>query len=83
MVDMDIQITADCELDASGLSCPMPLLKCKQMLNRMAAGEVLLLTATDPGSWRDIHSFADLSQHTLLSAEKAGDTFVYRIKKAS
>ena len=83
MVDMDVRVTADHELDTCGLSCPLPLLKCKQMLNRMVPGEVLLLKATDPGSWRDIHSFADLSQHTLLSAEEVGDTFVYRIKKTS
>ena len=41
---------ADALLDASGLSCPLPLLKAKLELNRLASGAVLQVTATDAGS---------------------------------
>src|SRR5687768_1203526 len=43
----------DAELDASGLNCPLPLLKAKLELNRLASGAVLKVTATDAGSQRD------------------------------
>ncbi len=49
------------QLDASGLSCPMPLLKAKLELNRLASGEILAVVATDAGSQRDFRTFAKLS----------------------
>ncbi len=53
-------------VDARGLSCPMPLLKAKLALNQCQAGEQVRVLATDAGSVRDFHSFADLSAHTLV-----------------
>lgn len=58
---------ADRTLDASGLHCPMPLLKTKLELNSMAPGDVLEVIATDAGSARDIPAWLDLSSHTLVS----------------
>ena len=40
----------DAELDACGLNCPLPLLKAKLELNRLASGAVLKVIATDAGS---------------------------------
>lgn len=66
------------ELDARGLSCPLPLLKAKQQLNRMAGGESLRVLATDPGSVRDFRVFCEQSGHVLESqqvhAGAAGET---------
>ena len=67
-------------LDLSGLKCPMPLLKTKQALNRMAAGEELDVIATDPGSVRDFESFARQSGHELLSQRSEEDRFYYRLR---
>ena len=36
----------DAELDVQGLNCPMPLLKAKQALNRLSAGDLLSVIAT-------------------------------------
>ncbi|WP_461537936.1 sulfurtransferase TusA family protein [Spongorhabdus nitratireducens] len=80
MADMDVPVKVDHELDASGMNCPLPLLKCKQQLNKMEAGEVLLLTATDSGSWRDIHSYIRLSQHQLQYAEESEGVYKYWIE---
>ena len=49
------------ELDLSGLTCPMPLLKTRQALNKMASGDVVRVVATDPASERDFKVFADHS----------------------
>lgn len=74
---------ADAELDATGLSCPMPLLKAKQALNRLDVGETLCVRATDPGSERDFKVFARQSGHDLLSASREGDSFLYLLRKTS
>ncbi|HIQ07543.1 MAG TPA: preprotein translocase subunit TatC, partial [Thiotrichaceae bacterium] len=37
------------ELDARGLNCPLPILRCKKAINKMDTGEVLKIIATDPG----------------------------------
>ena len=74
-------ITIDLSIDARELSCPMPLLKAKQGLKSLNEGQVLELLATDPGSWRDFHSFIELSEHELVLAEDSTDYFRYLIKK--
>jgi tRNA 2-thiouridine synthesizing protein A len=63
---------ADRTLDASGLQCPMPLLKTKRELNTMAPGEQLEVVATDPGSARDIPAFIALSAHHLVESAVDG-----------
>jgi len=72
----------DAELDASGLSCPLPLLKAKLELNRLQSGAVLKVTATDPGSQRDFRAFARLAGHCLLREEAEGGSFRYWLRKA-
>lgn len=73
---------ADTVLDASGLHCPLPLLKAKQALASLAAGELLEVRSTDAGSWRDMASFTEQSAHTLEGREQRGDVYIYWIRKA-
>ena len=73
--------TVDLELDLSGLTCPLPLLKTKQSLNKMHSGQVVKVIATDPGSERDFQVFAEQSGNQLLEFEKADSRFVYWIRK--
>lgn len=68
-------------LDASGLRCPMPLLKAKQALNAMQSGETLQVIATDQGSWRDFQVFTELSGHQLVSRQQDAGVYTYIIKK--
>lgn len=72
----------DRTLDASGLRCPMPLLKTKLELNGMAAGEVLLVIASDSGSARDIPAYLSLTGHELVSSSEEGDRYTFMIKCA-
>lgn len=76
----------DVELDAIGLTCPMPLLKAKRTLNGMASGQVLRIVATDPGSVRDFEVFCRQSGTALLACERTtgadGDEhFVHVLRK--
>lgn len=75
--------TTDCdlEIDAIGLACPMPLLKAKQGLSRLSHGQTLRLMASDPGSERDVKTFAKLSLHTLLHFERQDELYIYVLQK--
>ncbi len=72
----------DVELDASGLNCPLPLLKAKLELNRLGSGAVLKVIATDAGSQRDFRAFAQLAGHQLVREEVEDGVFRYWLRKA-
>lgn len=61
---------------------PLPLLKAKLELNRLASGQVLKVTATDAGSQRDFRAFARLAGHELLHEDAADGVFRYWLRKA-
>ena len=73
---------ADEKLDACGLACPLPLLKAKQALNRMASGRVLEVVCTDQGSVRDFKVFCEQSGHSLLESSELDGTYRYWLKKS-
>lgn len=75
-------VAHDFELDASGLNCPLPLLKAKMELNKLQSGAVLKVIATDAGSQRDFRTFAKLAGHTLLREEDEAGVYRYWLKKA-
>ena len=68
-------------VDASGLACPMPIVRTRQAIDDLASGDVLKVISTDRGSLTDIPSWADTLGHTLVDARQDGDKFVYLIKK--
>jgi tRNA 2-thiouridine synthesizing protein A len=72
----------DKEFDASGLACPLPIVKTKKSLADMASGQVLRVIATDPGSVGDMQAFADATGHTLLKSTTENDKYVFFVKKA-
>ncbi len=60
-------IVADKEVDASGLMCPLPILRARKALSEMASGEILLVYSTDPGSGQDFLSFAKQTGNEMLA----------------
>lgn len=71
----------DREIDATGLLCPLPVLRARKVLAGMARGEVLRLRATDPAAWIDVPHFCAEAGHQLLAAEEAGEGAVYVIRR--
>jgi tRNA 2-thiouridine synthesizing protein A len=69
------------ELDARGLNCPLPILRCKKGLAEISGGEVLKVMATDPGSVKDFQAFCKQTGHELLASEKLGEEFIFHIRK--
>lgn len=72
----------DQELDASGLNCPLPILRAKKALNGMQSGQILRVIATDPGSVKDFEAFAKQTGNELLESAEEGGKFLFRIKKS-
>ncbi|BBP02025.1 sulfurtransferase TusA family protein [Sulfuriferula nivalis] len=71
----------DKELDAKGLNCPLPILRCKKSLADMTTGQVLKIVATDPGAIKDFEAFAKQTGNELLSSAQAGAEFTFFMKK--
>ncbi len=71
----------DQELDASGLNCPLPILRAKKALGSMAHGQVLRVISTDQGSVKDFEAFAKQTNNPLLSSAEDSGKFIFLIKK--
>jgi len=73
----------DSELDASGLNCPLPILRAKKAIAALDAGQVLRIVATDPGSVKDFEAFCKQTGNELLSSGEEDGKFAFLIKKAA
>ena len=71
----------DKELNARGLSCPLPIVKTKKALADMTTGQVLKVIATDVGSVKDMQAFADQTGNTLVSTAEENGEFIFFMKK--
>jgi tRNA 2-thiouridine synthesizing protein A len=72
----------DHEVDARGMSCPLPILKAKKALAGMSSGQVLKVLATDPGSLRDFQAFSRQTGNELLSQESLPQQeFIHLLKR--
>jgi tRNA 2-thiouridine synthesizing protein A len=73
----------DQELDATGLNCPLPILRAKKSLQEMSVGQVLHIIATDPGSVKDFEAFSKQTGNELLESKEEDGKFFFLIKKNS
>ncbi|MGD2137719.1 MAG: sulfurtransferase TusA family protein [Gammaproteobacteria bacterium] len=71
----------DEELDATGLNCPLPILRAKKALNTMDSGKVLRIIATDPGSVKDFEAFAKQTGNELMASSEEEGKFIFLMKK--
>ena len=77
------EITVNKTLDTVGLRCPEPVMLVRKNIRHMNEGEVLLILADDPATTRDIPSFCQFMEHTLLASETKETPFKYWVKKAN
>ena len=73
----------DAELDASGLNCPLPILRAKKAISALEAGQTLKIIATDPGSVKDFEAFCKQTGNKLISSGEEEGKFIFSIKKAA
>lgn len=57
-------------LDLSGLSCPGPLVKIKEKIDKLGEGEKLKVKVSDPGFYNDIQAWSKVTKNSLLSLDK-------------
>lgn len=74
---------ANATLDAKGLSCPMPVVKARLEIDKLGAGDVLEVLATDPGSVSDFENFAKMTGHELLESNEDAGVYRYLIRKGA
>ncbi len=74
-------MTADKELDARGLNCPLPILKAKKALADMHSGQTLKVISTDAGSVRDFQAFAKQTGNLLMEQQTLGSDFITLLKR--
>ena len=72
----------DEELDATGLLCPLPVLKAAKRLRALPEGAVMRLLADDPAAVVDVPHFCSEQGHELVSSGEDGGVQVYMIRKA-
>lgn len=68
-------------LDATGLLCPMPVVKANKVMKGMEAGRILKILATDRGAIADFPAWADDTGNDLLEWHEEGGTLVFYIRK--
>ncbi|UUM12362.1 FAD-dependent oxidoreductase [Clostridiaceae bacterium HFYG-1003] len=71
------------EVDACGLSCPGPLMKMKENMDKINPGEVLHIRASDPGFYEDVKAWARRTGTEVLSLSKAKGFVDVQLKKAA
>ena len=76
-------IQSNKQLDASGLACPMPVVKTKKAITDLKEGQVLQVRATDKGSTADLAAWSSTVGHQYLGTVEEGDVLFHYIRKGS
>ena len=71
----------DVELDATGLSCPMPIMKLSKSVKSMEVGQVIKMISSDPGSEEDVPKWVKRSKNELLESNNDAGSYIFVIKK--
>lgn len=69
-------------LDATGMACPMPVVKTKKAIGEINSGETLEVHATDSGAKSDLTAWAKSGGHELVSQTEEDGILKFWIKKA-
>ncbi len=78
-----MEIKVDQVLDCKGLSCPMPIVRTKKLMDKLEAGRVVEVLATDKGSTADIQSWAKSTGNQYLGTTSEEEVLKHYLRKAS
>jgi tRNA 2-thiouridine synthesizing protein A len=71
------------KLDATGLTCPLPVLRARKAMRDVPAGGLLEVRATDPAALKDFPAFCEATGHTLVeTTDEGAGVYVFVIRKA-
>jgi tRNA 2-thiouridine synthesizing protein A len=77
MGNLDIKL----KVDASGLSCPLPILRATQGIKSVASGELIEVVATDPGSVKDFDAWSRSTGNAMVEQESTGGKFRFVLRR--
>ncbi len=72
----DIKLT----VDASGLSCPLPIVRTAQAMKTVSSGDLVEVVATDPGSVKDFDAWSKSTGNALVEQDAANGKFRFVIR---
>lgn len=71
------------QLDATGLLCPLPVLKARKRLEPLSSGDVLEVVADDPAARVDLPHFCCEQGHELIEVQDLPKgQMLFRLRKA-
>ncbi|MEQ1622818.1 MAG: sulfurtransferase TusA family protein [Methylococcales bacterium] len=76
-----MKIEFNLEVDASGLQCPLPLLRLKKALVTLASDQIIKIITTDPAAHLDFGVYTDQTGHQILECVIEADSRIFYIKK--
>lgn len=74
-------VAPDRSLDATGVDCPVPVLRAKLALREMKGNEIVHVTATDPHAGVDFEAFCARTGHELVHRETRSGVLHFYIRK--
>lgn len=80
---MSPDMNDETEVDATGLLCPLPVLKARKALAALPPGAVLRLLASDPAAIVDVPHFCAEAGHAFLDLTETADHVIYRLRKGT
>jgi tRNA 2-thiouridine synthesizing protein A len=69
-------------LDTRGLSCPLPVLRARKAMQKLAQGALIRVLATDPGTVKDMKAFCRASGHELVESRTQEGEFHFLLRRA-
>ena len=73
---------AETLLDTRGLSCPLPVLRARKAMQKLASGSLVRVLATDPGTVKDFKAFCRATGHELVESLEQDGEFRFVLRKA-
>jgi len=71
----------DLEVDASGLKCPLPILRAKKALAQLESGQVLKVITTDTHAVRDFEAFSRQTGNSLEAQIEHGGSVEHFLRR--
>jgi tRNA 2-thiouridine synthesizing protein A len=68
------------QLDATGLLCPLPVIRTQDRVATLRQGDVLSVHCTDPGALLDIPAWCRIHGHELLSTQESEEEVIICIR---
>ncbi|HSL32969.1 MAG TPA: sulfurtransferase TusA family protein [Candidatus Limnocylindrales bacterium] len=69
------------QVDARGLSCPMPIVRTAQAIKALPSGALVEVLATDAGSVKDFAAWSRATGHELVESTTDGPVYRFVIRR--